>query len=206
MLKVKCAVFGRLDNNCYLITDEKSGEAALIDCTEDSEKMREFMGDADLKYILLTHGHFDHIGGVQGIKEMTGARSVISEEDAPMLESGKLSLAAFCGEHQVNSTADIMVSDGDVITLGESEIKVMLTSGHTKGGVCYICDDKLFTGDTLFYCSCGRTDFPGGSGIEIIASLKRLADLEGDYIVYPGHDRQSTLDFERKNNPYMNNR
>lgn len=204
MLKVKCAVFGRLDNNCYLITDEKSGESALIDCTEDSEKMREFIGDADLKYILLTHGHFDHIGGVQGIKEMTGAKSVISEEDAPMLGSGRLSLAAFCGEHQINSSADIMVADGDVITLGESEIRVMLTSGHTKGGVCYICDDKLFTGDTLFYCSCGRTDFPGGSGIEIIASLKRLADLDGEYTVYPGHDRQSSLDFERKNNPYMN--
>ncbi len=203
MLKVKCAVFGRLDNNCYL-TDEKSGKAALIDCTDDSEKMRDFIGDADLKYILLTHGHFDHIGGVKGIKEITGAEVVISKEDVPMLGSGRLSLAAFCGEHHISSSADIEVTDGDTITLGDSKITVISTPGHTKGGVCYVCDDKLFTGDTLFYCSCGRTDFPGGSGSEIIDSLKRLADLEGDYSVYPGHDKQSSLDFERKNNPYMN--
>ncbi len=204
MLKVKCAVFGRLDNNCYLITDEKSGKAALIDCTDDSEKMRDFIGDADLKYILLTHGHFDHIGGVKGIKEITGAEVVISKEDAPMLGSGRLSLAAFCGEHHISSSADIEVTDGDTITLGDSEVTVISTPGHPTGGVCYVCDDKLFTGDTLFYCSCGRTDFPGGSGSEIIDSLKRLADLDGNYAVYPGHDKQSSLDFERKNNPYMN--
>lgn len=204
MLSVKCEIFGRLDNNCYLITDEISGKSALVDCTEDSAKMLEFIKNTDLEYILLTHGHFDHIGGVKGIQDRTGAKVVISNEDEAMLGSGKLSLAAFCGEVHNNTAADITVADGDVITLGESKITVMSTPGHTKGGVCYICDDKLFSGDTLFYCSCGRTDFPGGSSSEILESLKKLAALDGDYTVYAGHDSQSSLDFERKNNPYMN--
>lgn len=203
MLNVKSAVFGSLANNCYLITDNESGKSALIDCTEYSEKMRAFIGDADLEYILLTHGHFDHIGGVKGIKAETAAKVVIAAEDEPMLSSGKHSLAAFCGAEQNDTSADIIVDDGDEIFLGESKIKVMKTQGHTDGCVCYICDDKIFSGDTLFFCSCGRTDFPTGSSSKMLASLKRLAALDGDYTVYPGHDRQSTLDFERKNNPYM---
>lgn len=203
MLDVKYDVFGSLENNCYLITDTATGKSALVDCTEDSQKMRNFIGDCELEYILLTHGHFDHIAGVKGIKELTGAKAVISLEDSPMLSSSKESLAAFCGAQQNNTDADMIVGDGDTITLGESIIKVISTPGHTKGGLCYICDDKIFTGDTLFFCSCGRTDFPGGSSAEILKSLKKIADLKGNLKVYPGHDRVSTLDFERANNPYM---
>lgn len=203
MLKIKCAVFGELGNNCYFITDEATGKSALVDCTDADEKMLKFIGDADLEYILLTHGHFDHIGGVKEIQEKFGAKVVISEEDAPMLSSGKLSIAAFCGAKQNNTTADIFVKEGDILALGETKIKVMATPGHTKGGVCYIADDNIFTGDTLFFCSCGRTDFPGGSYKEIKESLKRLADMKGDYKLYPGHDRATSLAFERQNNPYM---
>lgn len=203
MLDVKYAVFGSLENNCYLLTDTASGKSALVDCTEDSDKMRDFIGGSQLEYILLTHGHFDHTAGVKGVKELTGARVVISREDEPMLSSSKASLAAFCGGEHNNTAADITVWEGDKIILGESVISVISTPGHTKGGLCYICDDKIFTGDTLFFCSCGRTDFPGGSSRQMLDSLKRLAMLKGSFTVYPGHDRISDLDFERANNPYM---
>ena len=200
---VKNATFGSIQNNCYLVVDEKTNCSALVDCTESSQKMLDFIGDTDLKYIFLTHGHFDHITGVKGVKEKYGARVVISHEDAPMLSSAKLSLAAFCGGEQNIVEPDILVADGDVVKLNDIEFKVISTPGHTKGGVCYLVGDYIFTGDTLFFCSCGRTDFPGGSSQEIIASLKKIAALDGDLKVMPGHDRLSNLNFERENNPYM---
>ena len=200
---VKNATFGNIQNNCYLVVDEKTNCSALVDCTEFSQKMLDFIGETDLKYIFLTHGHFDHITGVKGVKEKYGARVVISHEDAPMLSSAKLSLAAFCGGEQNIVEPDILVSDGDVVKLNDIEFKVISTPGHTKGGVCYLGGDYIFTGDTLFFCSCGRTDFPGGSSQEIIASLKKIAALDGDLKVMPGHDRLSNLNFERENNPYM---
>lgn len=203
MISVKTAVFGNLENNCYIITDDKSGKSALVDCTENSAKMRDYINGADIEYILLTHGHYDHIGGVADIKEQTGAKVVISREDEHMLSSSKGSLAAFCGVSQKNSQADILVSDNDILKLGETEIKVMSTPGHTKGSVCYLCDGVIFSGDTLFFCSCGRTDFPGGDSGEMINSLKKIANINENLTVYPGHDRSSTLDFERANNPYI---
>lgn len=203
MTEIKSVTLGDIDNNCYLITDKASGLSALVDCTDASDKMRSFIGDAKLEYILLTHGHFDHIGGVPEIKKDYGAKVVISGEDAPMLSSGKASLAAFMGIRQNDCEPDITVSEGSEIMLGETKIKVLATPGHTKGGVCYLLDDCIFTGDTLFFCSCGRTDFPGGSAKEIMQSLKRLSSLDGSLKVYPGHDRFSTMAFEKANNPYM---
>ena len=200
---VKQGVFGDIGNNCYLIVDEKTNQSALVDCTEYSQKMIDLIGDTDLKYILLTHGHFDHIIGTKDVKEKYNCRVAISAEDAGMLSSGRLSLAVFCGMPQNNVEADIIVKDGDVINLGDIEIKVISTPGHTKGSVCYIAEDYLFSGDTLFCMSYGRTDLPGGSDAEIRASLKKLAALGGDYKVMPGHEETSTLDFERKANPYM---
>lgn len=202
-MKVKQQSFGSINNNCYLIIDEESNKSALVDCTEASDKMLELIGDTDLEYILLTHGHFDHIIGARQIKEKFGAKIVISAPDEPMLTSGKLSLASFMDAPQNNAQSDIIVFDGDKLTLGSLGIKVLSTPGHTKGSVCYLVGDALFSGDTLFYLSCGRTDFPTGSSQEMLSSLKRLKNLDGDYTVYTGHDNITNLDFERKNNPYM---
>lgn len=202
-MKVISEKFGSMDNNCSLIIDEKTNQSALVDCNEFSQKMIDMIGDTDLKYILLTHGHFDHIIGVKSVKEKYGAQVVISKEDEPMLNSSKLSLAVFCNAPQNNVDADIIVKDGDEITLGETKIKVMATPGHTSGSVCYIAENCIFSGDTLFYCSCGRTDFPSGSPEQMVSSLQKLKALDGDYKVYTGHNNLTTLDFERKNNPYM---
>ena len=202
-MKVISEKFGSMDNNCSLIIDEKTNQSALVDCNEFSQKMIDMIGDTDLKYILLTHGHFDHIIGARDTKAKYGAKVIISSEDEPMLSSSKLSLAAFCNAPQNDVEADIIVSDGDEITLGDIVIKVMSTPGHTLGSVCYIAENCIFSGDTLFYCSCGRTDFPSGSPEQMMSSLQKLKALDGDYKVYTGHNNLTTLDFERKNNPYM---
>lgn len=205
MIQVKQETFSSMNNNAYLIIDEATNKSALVDCPLFNDKMEALIGDTNLQYILLTHGHFDHIIGAKSVKEKYNPKIVISAEDKDMLTSSKLSLAAFCGAEQNNVAYDILVYDNDVIPLGESKIKVLSTPGHTKGSVCYLVDDYLFTGDTLFYCSCGRTDFPSGSESEMRSSLKRLASLDGDYYVMTGHDRCSMLDFERKNNSCIGN-
>lgn len=203
-MHVKQEVFDPIENNCYLITDENTNESALIDCSEFNEKMRALIGDTELKYILLTHGHFDHIGGVKAVKEQYGCQVAISAEDAPMLSDSLRSLALFSGGRQEKVQADILLKDGDTLSLGNITVKVLSTPGHTKGGLCFIAEDCLFTGDTLFRESCGRTDFPGGSSKELLRSLHRLRDLDGDYRVFAGHEGNSTLSHERAYNPYMN--
>lgn len=205
MMQIKKMSMGSMDNNCYLLTDEASGKSALIDCPDFNEEVDAFIGDASLQYILLTHGHYDHILGVPQVKSRYGAMVYIGEPDGSMLESTKLSLAVFMArdKKQTPCRADFFLRDGKVIRLGESEIQVLATPGHTRGSVCYLCEDSIFTGDTLFRLSCGRTDFPGGSAASMRSSLQRLAALEGNYTVYPGHGKDSSLDFERRYNTYL---
>ena len=195
-------------SNSYLLVDEESGEAAIVDPAWYGEVVKNALDGENitLKYVLLTHGHFDHIFGVYGLQTERGAKVVIHSKDAGHLLDPKKSLAeGNFPEKQYPVSADILLKDGDVLKLGNEEIKVMSTPGHTEGSVCYILekDRVIISGDTLFCMTAGRTDFPGGSDEKMIESLKRLIALDGDYRVLPGHNRETTLESERKRNWYI---
>lgn len=194
--------------NCYMIIDEATNEAAIIDPGWYGDIIKDVIAkeNVNLMYVLLTHGHFDHVSGVYGLQHEEGAAVVIHTNDREHLLDPKKSLAEgnFPEPHQPVK-ADILVEDGDIIMLGESAIKVMHTPGHTNGSVCYILEDDrvIFSGDTLFCMTAGRTDFWDGSDEKMIASLKNLIALDGDYKVYPGHNRETTLERERTRNWYI---
>lgn len=205
-INIETLVLGPVDANTYIITDEESGESAVIDAGDFTEELKNAVSGKNVKYIMLTHGHFDHILGVPALKDFTNAKIVIHTADADCLRDGIKSLAFSAGGFsQTPVEADITVNDGDTFRLGETEIKVMHTSGHTKGGVCYIIEKErvIFTGDTLFCMTVGRTDFEGGSDEEMRESVKKLVNLDGDYTVYPGHNRSTRLSVERQRNIYI---
>lgn len=207
-MKTKVFQVGIIDTNCYLVTDEESGESVLIDPGAMSPRLEAALKEHNVKYILLTHGHYDHILGVAQAKRITGADVLISGEDAPCLYDDELSRAGLhFPEPQEHLYADRTLSDGDVITLGNKEIKVISTPGHTVGCVCYVFgeDNLIFSGDTLFQLSIGRTDFKGGSMSQMMSSLSKLSKIQGEFAVFPGHGPATTLEFEKQNNPYMRN-
>lgn len=191
--------------NCFIVETENKN-AVLIDAPDDAEyilsKLREY--GLTLKKILLTHGHCDHIAATEDLREKTGAEVCIHENDAGMLKGSADNLAMYIiGEPCRQVREFIELKNGDKIILDELRFEVMHTPGHTKGSVCYVCENTIFSGDTLFNLSIGRTDFPGGSFEALSQSLSRIKALDGDFMLLSGHGEDSTLQYERKYNHYL---
>ena len=206
-MKINTLNLGELRSNCYVV-ETAPGRCIIVDLGGDADYLMNFLKLNKLKLtkILLTHGHFDHIGGVEEVRRLTGAEVFIHLNDSEMLTSEKFSLASGMSYNPfIPVTLWTAVEEDAIIQDGDLSFKVIHTPGHSRGSVCYICEDVIFSGDTLFNRSIGRTDFLGSNPIDMKKSLKKLSLLEGDYKVLPGHNMPTTLDFERKMNPYMKN-
>ena len=204
MLTVRTFVEGPIDANNYLLIDEDTKEAVLIDCSSDrKEYVREIKNsDCRLKYILLTHGHFDHILGVNKFVSEFGVDAYMSEQDIEQIKYASQMYMMFSGK-TIESEPVIknFIKDEDEFKIGSHTIKAILTPGHTKGSMSYFVDSKLFSGDTLFYGSVGRCDMIGGDFNEIVNSIKeKLFILPDETEVYTGHGVKTTIGFEKKHN------
>ena len=207
MINIIRYTVGVLKTNCYLIEDLKTGKVAMVDPGGSSKDLNIKVEECKnkIEYILLTHGHFDHIKAVRKYKDITGAKLVAYRGEENLILNPDLNLSArYVSRRGLDKfKIDILLSDLDTIMLGDTKITLIHTPGHTAGSCCYIVDGNIISGDTLFRGDIGRTDLATGSQNDILKSLKRLSNLEGDYRVFPGHGEETTLNFERCNNNYL---
>jgi hydroxyacylglutathione hydrolase len=201
-MRVLSMQVGPIQTNCYLLCDEAAKVCFVIDPGDEPERVEEMVVSSGcaLQAILLTHGHFDHYTGVAGL--------LTRHPDVPVYIHEKDCVTTPQGEYGLKMTRlsdrnQRFYREGDVLTLGSISVRVMETPGHSAGSVCLITDGVIFSGDTLFRLSCGRTDLGDGNYLDMLSSLGRLAALEGEYHVYPGHEGQTELSAERAGNPYM---
>ena len=205
-MKIKRYLTGIITVNTYLVYDENTKEGFIVDpgayCPQLTKDARE--EGVNIKYIILTHGHGDHIGGVaEQLKDFPEAKVIAHEAEAEMLAKPEYNLSKDCCRREISMSADIYVKDKETLKVGNMELTFIYTPGHTKGSVCYLYEDAVFSGDTLFRGTCGRCDFYGGNSHAMRDSLAKLATLEGDRPVYPGHEDETSLDWERKYNRFM---
>ena len=206
-MKVQCIPSGAFGVNTYIGVDEESGCSILVDPGGYNRETADFIrkNGASLLYIILTHGHGDHIGGVLQYRQLfPQAKLVAGEHEKDMLADPSLNASyEICGK-SISLAADIWVREGDTLTVGETELKFFHTPGHTPGGICILAGDILFSGDTLFCRSIGRTDFPGGSFDQIRKSIRnKLFTLPDKTRVLPGHMGPTTIEEEKRSNPFV---
>ncbi|ABR33718.1 MULTISPECIES: MBL fold metallo-hydrolase [Clostridium] len=196
---IKTLIAGMYEENCYLIMDEGTKELAIIDPGGQPNLIEKEISrlDGKPKFILLTHGHMDHVGAVIELMNKLNIPFYISENEEQYMKNDEFVFGSL-------PKASKYLKEGDTVSLGNNIIKVIETAGHTAGGICFLVNDELFTGDTLFQGSIGRSDFPGGNGAQLIKNIKeKLLPLGDGVKVYPGHGPASTIGYEKRNNPFL---
>ncbi|AJG98360.1 MBL fold metallo-hydrolase [Clostridium beijerinckii] len=196
---IKTLIAGMYEENCYLIMDEGTKELAIIDPGGQPNLIEKEISklDGKPKFILLTHGHMDHVGAVIELMNKLNIPFYISENEEQYMKNDEFVFGSL-------PKASKYLKEGDTVSLGNNIIKVIETAGHTAGGICFLVNDELFTGDTLFQGSIGRSDFPGGNGAQLIKNIKeKLLPLGDSVKVYPGHGPASTIGYEKRNNPFL---
>ena len=204
-----CVPVGQLEANCFIICDKETKIGAVIDPGEYTEGVKNAImksGMTELKYILCTHGHFDHITGVSKIKkDYPDAKVCIGEKDSPYLENGRLAMANFFKSNFEPCPPDVTFSHGDSFSIGNINVEIHSAPGHTPGGVLYVLNNEkcVFTGDTLFKGSVGTTAFKGGNTMELLATLREMKEFPDDYVIYTGHGESSTIGDEKRTNIFL---
>ena len=202
-MEINSLCLGLMGTMCYNIVSDNA--AVVIDPGFVSSELVEFfkVNEDKEKWIFITHAHFDHIGFANELREKTGAKIAIGKDDAPALENPELNLAYVFRSTIKPFSADRLLVDGEEFIVGDLNFKILATPGHTVGSVCYLLGENLFSGDTLFYESIGRDDFPGGNREILTKSVKRLYELPDSTVVFPGHNQATTIGHEKKYNPWV---
>jgi glyoxylase-like metal-dependent hydrolase (beta-lactamase superfamily II) len=203
---IKCLKVGQIPTNCYIACDKVENRAVIIDPGADASRIVAALEETECiaDYVIFTHGHADHTMAAHEVMQKTGAKLAVFADELPFINDSERNCYNMMAQSPFEPfTPDLMLRDGETLSFGNTELRAMHTPGHTSGSCCFLSQDMMFSGDTLFREGVGRTDLPTGNIKELYASLKRIAALEGDFQILPGHGEFTTLEYERGHNPYL---